>query len=74
MYDAKLHTTLFMSTTDGTPAYLSIAEHLEHVCIKRFNGLVVAGEDLLLDGAQIQRVSHLLIVLAVPVGIQTQKD
>lgn len=61
-----------MLATDGTPAYLSIAEHFEHVCVKRFNGLVVAGEDLLLDGAQVQRVRHLLIVLAVPDGTQTE--
>lgn len=56
-----------------TPAYLGIAEHFEHVCVKRFNGLVVAGEDLLLDGAQVQRVRYLLIVLAVPVQTHTQK-
>lgn len=49
-------------------AYLSIAEHFEHVCVERFNRLVMAGEDLLLDGAQVQRVGHLLIVLAVPDG------
>ena len=55
---------------NGTSAYLSIAEHLEHVCVERFNSLVVAGEDLLLDGAQVQRVRHLLIVLAVPDGTQ----
>lgn len=48
------------------PAYLSIAEHFEHVCVKSFNGLVVAGENLLLNSAQVQRVRHLLIVLAVP--------
>lgn len=56
----------------ATPAYLSIAENFEHVCIERFHRLVVAGEDLLLDGAQVQRVRHLLVVLAVPGG--TQKD
>lgn len=52
----------------GTPAYLCIAEHLEHICVERFNSLVVASEDLLLYGAQVQRVRHLLIVLAVPGG------
>lgn len=52
----------------GTPAYLCIAEHLEHICVERFNSLVVASEDLLLNGAQVQRVRHLLIVLAVPGG------
>lgn len=59
-----------MAATDGTPAYLSIAEHFEHVCVERFNSLVVAGEDLLLDGAQVKRVRHFLIVLAVPDGTQ----
>lgn len=49
-----------------TPAYLCIAEHFEHICVERFNGLIVASQDLLLNGAQVQRVRHLLIVLAVP--------
>ena len=53
-------------------AYLSIAKHFEHVCVECFNSLVVAGEDLLLDGAQVQRVGHLLIVLAVPDSTQKQ--
>lgn len=48
------------------PTYLSVAEHFEHVCVEGLHGLVVAGEDLLLDGAQVQRVRHLLIVLTVP--------
>lgn len=52
----------------GTPTYLCIAEHLQHICVKRFHGLVVAREDLLLNSAQVQRVRHLLIILAVPGG------
>lgn len=34
----------------------------------------MAGEDLLLDGAQVERVRHLLIVLAVPVGTPKQHN
>lgn len=59
-----------MGWLDRTHAYLSIAEHFEHISVKRFNGLVVASEDLLLNGAQVQRVRYLLIVLAVPDSTQ----
>lgn len=55
-----------MRALNGASAYLSIAEHFKHVSVKCFNGLVVAGEDLLLNCAQVQRVRHLLVVLAVP--------
>lgn len=57
-----------------TPAYLCIAEHFEHICVERFNSFVVASEDLLLNGAQVQRVRHLLIVLAVPGKRKKSKD
>lgn len=53
---------------DGIASYLSIAEYFEHVGVKRLNGLVVPSEDLLLNGAQVQRVRHLLVVLTVPDG------
>lgn len=53
--------------------YLSIAENFEHVCVKRFNGLVVTREDLLLDGAQVERVGHFLIILTIPGGTQIQR-
>lgn len=56
-----------------TPAYLCIAEHLEHICVERFNSLVVAREDLLLNGAQVQRIRDLLIVLAVPDGTENSR-
>lgn len=56
----------------GTPTYLCIAEHLQHICVKGFNRLVVASENLLLNGAQIQGVRHLLIILAVPDGNQEE--
>lgn len=62
----------FTGAHNGTPAYLSIAEHFEHVGVERFNGLVMAREDLFLDGAQVQRVRHLLVVMAVPKKIRKE--
>lgn len=58
----------------GAHAHLCIAEHLEHICVKRFDGFVVAGEDLLLNGAQVQWVGHLLVILTVPGGAHTHTD
>lgn len=49
-------------------AHLSVAENLQHVGVKRLHRLVMAGYDLLLDGVQVQRIRHLLVVLAVPEG------
>ena len=49
-----------------TVLYLCIAKHFEHVRVEGLHRLVVAREDLLLDGAQVQRLRHLLVVLAVP--------
>lgn len=63
----------FTGAHNGTPAYLSIAEHFEHVGVERFNGLVMAREDLFLDGAQVQRVRHLLVVMAVPKNARVHK-
>ena len=60
------HLCVCVSVYMHTVLYLCVAKHFEHVRVEGLHCLVVARENLLLDGAQVQRIRHLLVVLAVP--------
>ena len=51
--------------------HLSVAEHFQHVRVEGLHGLVMACEDLFLNGAEVQWVGHLLVVLRVPLDTHT---
>lgn len=51
--------------------YLGVPEDLEHVGVESLHGFVVAGEELLLYGGQVQGLGDLLVVVGVP-GTQSR--
>lgn len=46
-------------------SHLRVPENLEHVAIERFHGFVIARQDLLLDGGEVQGVGDLLVIIRV---------
>lgn len=53
-------------------SHLRVPENLEHVAIECFHSFVIARQDLLLDGGEVQGVGDLLVIIRVPkTGIDT---